>query len=144
MADGEVKAYNRLIYPTNPNRIRAINVPDYDPANNTVLVRAGNYRELTQYTLRPDLRKQVPGVITQFFGRAELVPEISVRVNGAQEYVPVGSTLKQLVEREMQSIYRPKTLKFMRRINQFPVALTFDNPAIGYNMFLVQGDDISW
>jgi hypothetical protein len=144
MVADEQKPYNRLFYPTAPNSFRAVNVSNYDPLKNAVLVRAGNYKDLTDYTSRLSSYIQTPGIATQFFGRTEIVPEISVRINGSAEYVPVGTTLKQIVERELQSVIRPKSLRFLRMINQFPVVITFDDAAIGYNMFLVQGDDISW
>jgi hypothetical protein len=144
VAPADQKPYNRLFYPGMSSRFAAVDVPDYKTKNNVAIVRADSYDKMSGFTSNITSADNVSGAVTRFFGRTALVPEISVRVNGTQQYVPLGTTLTQLAEREMQSITRPKNLRFLRMINQFPVAVTFEDLFIGYNMFLIQGDDISW
>jgi hypothetical protein len=79
-----------------------------------------------------------------FFGRTLLVPEINIEVNGGEEYVPVGTTLRHIVERAYTGISRPRRLKFRRWIDEQKANIRFENATIGFDLFLVPGDTISW
>ncbi len=146
MAAGETQPYNRLFYPTAPGSgFTPIDVPDNNPGKNATIVRAGSYQDMLVYTSSfPYCCQSAGGRCALFFGRTQLIPEISVRVNGEQLYVPVGTTLKHIVERNYSGIVRPKTLQFLRGINQNGVMINFENATIGYELCLVPGDDLSW
>lgn len=146
MASGETQPYNRLFYPTAPGSgFTPIDTPDNNPAKNATIVRAGSYADMLVNTSSfPYCCQAANGRCAVFFGRTQLIPEIGVRVNGEQLYVPVGTTLKHLVERSFTGIARPKKLQFLRCINQYGVMINFENATIGFDLCLVPGDDLSW
>ena len=146
MSKDELQPYNRLFYPTPPGTMfTAVNVPDGDPAKNTTLVRAAAYVDMLNYTSSfPYCCQAASGRCTLLFGRSQMIPEINLRVNGGNIYVPVGTTLRHVIERSHTAVARPKTLQFQRNINQNLVNINFENATIGYDMYMVQGDAISW
>ncbi|MES2002878.1 MAG: hypothetical protein V4450_00050 [Bacteroidota bacterium] len=146
MSGTELQPYNRLFYPTGPgNSFTAINLPDNNPANNASIVRAESYQNMLQYTNSfPFCCQAAGGRCSLFFGRTQLIPQINIRVNSEQVFVPVGTTLRHVVEKSYTSVARPKNLQFLRYINQYGINIIFENATIGFDMFLVPGDDISW
>jgi hypothetical protein len=146
MSSQELQPYNRLFYPTPPGTMfTSVNVPDGDPSKNTTVVRADTYLNMLGYTNSfPYCCQAAEGRCTLLFGRSQIIPEINVRVNGDNTYIPAGTTLRHIIERSCAAVTRPKSLQFQRYVNQSPVNINFENATIGYDMFLVQGDDLSW
>lgn len=136
------KPYQRLVYPSVP--FTAIDSPNDDPGVNTTIIRSDSYSDLETATSKFPSANAGQGEYALFFGRSQIVPEISIHVNGTQMYVPVGTTLRHMVERHFVSPLRPKTLKFNRFLGGTAVPLKYNDSSIGYDMYLLSGDNISW
>ncbi len=90
-----------------------------------------------------------------FPGRAYAVPEIAVMIRGHREYVPVGTTLGDLiagsidvtnVTRTELTAHVAKTLQLQRRYGTrlVDVKLRFDNDGSWRRLGLLHGDEIQW
>lgn len=110
---GMPKRYYRLIYPSQ------ILPSDYKnnaitAKNNVTLIGADTLDDInaatTQY-LSNGLCAGSTSVCTFFRGRDIVVPELLVRVNATPTHVPVGTTVRNLVEREMDWGFDPGNLK---------------------------------
>lgn len=134
--------YQRLVYPNQP--FTAVNVPNDDPGVNATIVRAQTYQDLeNQMQYYPSVAP-AQDEYAIFFGRTIVIPEISIHVNGTKTFVPVGTTLRHLVERHYVAPTLPTSLKYLRFASGTPVSVRFTSPTIGYDMMVLPGDNISW
>lgn len=94
MKDGNRKAFYRLFFPKQPST-------GLGPERVVTLVGTDTWAEMLQVTadFNPD-GNLLPAIGSSFFfrGKAMILPEIQVYVRNQAVYVPVGTTLRQLVE----------------------------------------------
>ena len=101
----EARRYARLFYPQSNSSFPAINMPNYQPLFNATIVRNSNFADWPDITMfmtggaADQVCQQVAGRCAVFFGRATVIPEINVSINGNITWVPVGTTLVNIVER---------------------------------------------
>jgi len=101
----EASRYARLFYPQSNSSFPAINMPNYQPLFNPTIVRTSTFSDLPALTMfmtggaADQVCSQVAGRCAVFFGRATVIPEISIFINGELTWVPVGTTLVNIVER---------------------------------------------
>lgn len=94
MKDGNRKAFYRLFFPKQPST-------GLGPERVVTLIGTDTWAEMLQVTadFNPD-GNLLPAIGSSFFfrGKAMILPEIQVYVRNQAVYVPVGTTLRQLVE----------------------------------------------
>ena len=138
--------YHRLFYPTQP--MPAMNVPSVNPADHPTIVSAPDYNTLSTWTAgfrnTPNCCDTDSGVCTIFFGRAAVIPEFKVIVNVSEEYVSVGTTLRNLVEQSSDAFFRPRTLKVKRYNSSTLTPINFESQLMGFDLPLAPGDQIQW
>jgi len=139
----EQDVYHRLFYPD--ANFSSVTAPSNDPSATSTIVRADTYENMIAFTDQyPDSCTGAQGRCAIFYGRTVMLPEISIRVNDQQRYVPIGTSLQHLVEQSVMTVNRPRTLSLQRYINGVATAVLFEDDTIGFNLPLVQGDNIKW
>lgn len=148
--DLAVRRFLRVIYPTTLWDSTKIN-PDL-PGQRPLLVVAETYCGLAEPAV--DCTKVAPDSPTLlgrdrlfFRARSLPIPEIAVTINGEQQYVPVGTTLRNVIRRtavwsEWEIAQR---VRLRRRAGTRMVPVRFrteDSAAV--DLPLVGGDDVSW
>jgi hypothetical protein len=116
-----------------------------------LLVGAQDFKTLqqaTDYYQHPDIAQNQPPAdlaLVYFRGRATVVPEIAIFVQEQPDYVPVGTTLRQMLARYGQVALRGR----LRRLVHNGIENTPDyrfvnlgNHAAALDLPLVQGDRI--
>ncbi len=99
------RRHYRLIYPSTflpsaPDWSSSSPLPGM--ANNVVLLGADSLADLNAATpavLKGETPTQTGLVLRYFAGRSSLIPQIQVSVQGQLQWVPVGTTLQQVIER---------------------------------------------
>jgi hypothetical protein len=135
----EQRAYHRLYYPSAGNRFAPPTVPNSLPENNATIVSTDNYVTLPEAKLiEPN------GSSVLFSGRSLIIPEFRVTINSNEVYVPIGTTLRHIVEQEMNTMVPPVQLKMTRQVNGYTVPITFADPVVGFDLPLLAGDRIQW
>jgi hypothetical protein len=109
---GMAKRYYRLFYPSQifPSDYKSNAIT---AKNNVTLIGADTLSDLAAATaqyLSNGLCAGSTSVCTFFRGRDIIVPEVLVRVNGNPTYVPIGTTVRNLVEREFNWGFDPGNL----------------------------------
>jgi|GEM_PF-4363024 len=143
------KAHYRLFYPT--ASFTSIDKASLEVSENVSLVGANCYGNLgstpnsSPQTLNCNGNPEVVGS-TLFWGRVTLVPEIQVQVNGESRFVPVGTTLQNLIEQDEQTHSRPQLLQVQRYINGMLTPITFDSTDLsaGLSLPVSKGDAVRW
>jgi hypothetical protein len=100
---GRNKAFYRLFYPT---AVSAGYSPgSVGPRKHITLVGADTLKDLAaatrQYLENQDVEETAQTVVVYFRGRALVIPEIAVLVNQTATHVPVGTRVRDLVERSV-------------------------------------------
>ena len=97
-AAGSTLRYGRLIYPP---QLQAVTTIDKAPdiSQNAALIFAGNYADLETATANYQQSGSTGGVGNAYFfsGRDAVWCEIPIYVNGERSYVPIGTTLRDLL-----------------------------------------------
>lgn len=98
----DAQPYLGLVYSPSTGKVPAIDQPTVALNENPVLVWADTPTDLKDQIalLSGGFTSEAcgdKGVCTVFFGRAAIIPEISVAVDGDEVWVPVGTTLRQVI-----------------------------------------------
>ena len=114
---GYQKPYYRLFY---PNRIpRSDSFGSVGTAQNVTLIAADTLTALgkatEKYLLNQTIEPETDVAVFYFRGRAAVIPEIAVLVNGHPVYAPVGTTVRQLLDRYILTT-RPEADKGIERL----------------------------
>lgn len=157
LAAQEEKPHFRLYYPAGTSKNP---VGQYDSLSTLNNSTANNISLLSSYCFgtlpvsAPDAIGGIPescstylpnALPTIFFGRVNVVPEIEISVNGECEFVEAGTTLRNLIERELQTSTIPKTLRLYRYYEYSPAELEFsDAPIQALDIPVQSGDSVSW
>ncbi|MEM8613879.1 MAG: LamG-like jellyroll fold domain-containing protein, partial [Cyanobacteria bacterium P01_H01_bin.105] len=144
---GNRKPFYRLMYPdefvTDQGRIGAERV--------ALLIGANDFNTLeqaTNYYLNPsEARIQPPTniALVYFRGRATVVPEIGIFVQEQPDFVPVGTTLRQVAERYGQAALRARPQRLVHEgVNNNPDYrfINLGTSATALDLPLLQGDRI--
>lgn len=130
---GGRRRYYRLCYPA---QLPSSDSPGaVGPLQNVVLIGANKLALLDQATdayYRPDTGDAlaaVPEVVVHSFrGRALVVPEIPCRLNGELIYVPLGTTVRQLLQRALPLARLPGVTYGIEYYRLAPERVFFKNP----------------
>ena len=144
---GNRKAFYRLMYPDeflpSQGRLGAERV--------ALLIGANDFNTLeaaTTYYRNPSAARNQPPTniaLVYFRGRATVVPEIAIFVQEQPEYVPVGTTLRQVAERYGQAALRARPQRLVHEgIDNRPDYrfINLGNDAKALDLPLLQGDRI--
>ncbi|ESA32104.1 secreted protein containing duf1592 [Leptolyngbya sp. Heron Island J] len=144
---GNRKPFYRLMYPdefvTSQGRIGAERV--------ALLIGANDFNTLEQATnfyRNPGTARIQPPTniaLVYFRGRATVVPEIAIFVQEQPDFVPVGTTLRQVAERYGQTALRARPQRLVHEgVNNRPDYrfINLDNNATALDLPLLQGDRI--
>lgn len=139
LSDAAGKPYHRLLYP--PSAFLANNSPTLDLEERIVLESTSFYDDLS--TNAEAYTGRIP---TTFFGASDITAEIQVEVNGKLRFVPVGTTLRNILELDGQMSVRPASLKMSRYYKYELTEITFSTAdhSQGLDLPLVQGDSVKW
>ena len=138
----ERKPYHRLFYPHGKHKFSPVDEPDDTLSVNSAIVRASSQKEMTDLTKNFPDAAEGHGVV--FSGRSLIVPELNFHVNGIEVHAPVGTTLRNMVEKEINTFQRPRQLKFYREIGGYSTAVNFEDDLIGFDLALQPGDRLKW
>jgi hypothetical protein len=98
------RRYYRCIYPASFPAANSIPAATPPTAQNVTLLGADTLADLeaatTAYTKGQPMPSAQPPIICRYFtGRASVVPQIRVNVQGTPTYVPLGTTLRTIIDR---------------------------------------------
>jgi len=98
----DAEPYLGLVYSPSTGQVPAIDQPSFKLDENAVLVWGSTPQKLAEriQDLSGGFTSDAcgtKGVCTVFFGRAAVIPEIAIYVNGQEVWVPVGTTLRQVL-----------------------------------------------
>ncbi len=81
----------------------------------------------------------------QFTGYTAVIPELAVTVNGQKKYVPVGTTIRQLLEQNNMPQSIPNTLTIFKQFGAQMVPLSLaSNSSYALDLPVTKGDRIQW
>lgn len=83
---------------------------------------------------------------TVFFGRCDITPEILIKVNGKHRYVPVGTTVQQILEAESLMAALPSSFKMKRYFEGAATTIDFSSKDLqaALNLPVASGDQLTW
>jgi len=98
------RRYYRCIYPASFPASASAQIATPPTAQNVTLLGADTLADLaaatTAYTKGQPMPSAQPPIICRYFtGRASVVPQIRVNVQGTPTYVPIGTTLRTIIDR---------------------------------------------
>ena len=145
------KQYQRLFYPGTGKSISSVTKPGVDIESCPVLQQAASYDNLgVMPTTKPMTSKEHPPELNhpiRFFGRAVAIPKFLATVNGGRQHVPVGTTIRNLVEADATVGTIPQQFELKRYHKGVATKVTIE-PSLPTDTLLdlplVKGDQVRW
>ncbi|MEO1030967.1 MAG: fibronectin type III domain-containing protein [Bacteroidota bacterium] len=106
---GASEPYYRIFYPT--SFLSADDPGSVDPSQNISIVIASDFSKMKAATDAWNNSQPFPGDVLVLFlrGRATIVPEIKITLSGQEQWVPIGTTLRNVLDEYASVPFRPTT-----------------------------------
>ncbi|MFT4847686.1 MAG: hypothetical protein ACI83B_000207 [Sediminicola sp.] len=106
---GASEPYYRIFYPT--SFLSADEAGSLNPSQNISIVVSSDFAKMKAATDAWNNGQPFPGdvLVTFLRGRATVVPEIKITVSGQEQWVPIGTTLRNILDEFAAVPFRPAT-----------------------------------